>query len=275
MLAGCELPGDDAEREEIGAAVDVATAQLLGRHVARRSRCGAILGQPGHGAIVRIGDARQAEVENLDVAVGPADEVLRLQIPVDDVAGMGGREAGGDIDERRDQPVGSDRSARELGAQRVSFHQLGRDVELAVDFLEREDRRDRFVRERRGGAGFAREPIAVTPIARVLRRQRLERDRSPEALVTRSVDDAHAAAADFFEDLVGTNLLTHERRRIVDHQAGRDGPCRGLEELRARLMAREQRPYFLDEFGVGLSPGAEERLALRRRRPRAPRERAR
>ena len=91
MLAGRELPGDDAEGEEIGAAVDVAAAQLLGRHVAGCSRRGAGLGQPRDGANVGIGDAREAEIEDLDVTVGAADEVLRLQVAVNDVAGVGGR----------------------------------------------------------------------------------------------------------------------------------------------------------------------------------------
>ena len=53
VLAGRELPGDDAEREEIGPAVDVAAAQLLGRHVAGCARRGTSFGQPRDGADCR------------------------------------------------------------------------------------------------------------------------------------------------------------------------------------------------------------------------------
>ena len=41
---------------------------------------------------VGVGDAREAEVEDLDVAVRAPDHVLRLQIAVDDAARVGGRE---------------------------------------------------------------------------------------------------------------------------------------------------------------------------------------
>ena len=55
------------------------------------------------------------------------------------------------------------------------------------------------MRERGGRARLAREPLAAHRIARVFRRQRLERDHAPEPLVLGGIDDAHAAAADLFD----------------------------------------------------------------------------
>ena len=89
MLSRRELPGDDAKGKEIGAAVDLTSTYLFGGHVPGRARRRARLGQPRHRRNVGVFDAREAEVEDLDVAVGAADQVLRLEIPVDDVARVG------------------------------------------------------------------------------------------------------------------------------------------------------------------------------------------
>ncbi len=70
------------------------------------------------------GDAREAEVEDLDVAIRAPDDVLRLEVAVDDAGVVSGGETGGDIGEGVEQQRRSERAAGQLGAQRFSFDQL-------------------------------------------------------------------------------------------------------------------------------------------------------
>ena len=151
---------------------------------------------------------------------------------MDDLFGMSGGEAGGNVDEGRDQAIDRYRPARELCAERLSVHQLGRDVEFAVDLLEREDGGDGLVRKRRRRPCFLRQPFAVATIARVLGRKRLERNGAAKPLVAGRVHDAHAAAAHLFEDRVRADLLTNRagpssatRSAATDHA----GTSRKLE----------------------------------------------
>ena len=101
------------------------------------------------------------------------------------------------------------RPVAELGAKRDAAHQLARDEQLAVDLLERVDRGDRRMR---------RAPPPRVPRAPVVRgrwargvyagRQRLERDGASEPRVLGRIDDAHAAASDFFLNRVRADLAT-------------------------------------------------------------------
>ena len=142
-------------------------------------------------------------------------------------------------------------------------HELGGDEELAVDFLEREDRRDRFVGECGRGASLARQPIAAPAIARELGRQGLERNHPAKPLVARGVDNPHAAAADLLEDSVGSDLLADERRPVFHDQVRRDGPHRRVEEVHVGPMTREQRLHFARKFRIGRGSPLEQGFALR------------
>jgi hypothetical protein len=77
--AGQRLPGDHAQREQIGAAIDRAAGQLLGRHVRELALHDALIG--GGRRVVGLGDA---EVEQLDHAVGGDEDVARRHVAVHD-----------------------------------------------------------------------------------------------------------------------------------------------------------------------------------------------
>ena len=68
MVAGAQLVQDDAEREDVRGTVDLIAPRLLGRHVADRPDEEAGLRRLG--GLGRRQAAGQAEVEQLDVAIG-------------------------------------------------------------------------------------------------------------------------------------------------------------------------------------------------------------
>ncbi len=68
--------------------------------------------------------------------------------------------------------------------------------------------------ERGGGAGFALEAFEGLRIASEIVGEKFERDEAAEAGVFGFVDDAHAAAAEFFDDAVMRDRLADQRRRI-------------------------------------------------------------
>ena len=85
-LARRQLVQDDADGEDVAAAIDRRAAALLGRHVADLALERA--GQRLHFARRRLGDA---EVDDLDRAVEADDDVLRRDVAVHDLERCGPR----------------------------------------------------------------------------------------------------------------------------------------------------------------------------------------
>ena len=92
------------QTEDVGAMIDGQPSHLLGRHVSHRAHHGARLrvagDRRGAGLFSRSGPPdvlRQAEIEDLDLAVPGDEEILGLQVPVDDAPLMGGPETSGDL----------------------------------------------------------------------------------------------------------------------------------------------------------------------------------
>jgi hypothetical protein len=84
LLAGQELVEDDAGREYVGAPVDAAAGDLLGRHVRRRADHGARLRLFRRRAVV--GHARDAEIRKLHSRLPVEHDVRGLDVPVHDAA---------------------------------------------------------------------------------------------------------------------------------------------------------------------------------------------
>ena len=152
-----------------------------------------------------IVDTRQSKVENLHVAGGRAHQVLGFEIPVDDAALVRDRQRPRDVEHGLDRARRHERAARELIPQRLAGHVLAGDVQVVVDFLEREHRRDAGVMQRCRRARFAPQPFTAGRIADKLRRDRLERDRASEPRVLGEVNDAHAAFAEHAANEVGAD----------------------------------------------------------------------
>ena len=158
--------------------------------------CSVCGGRVGLVCRLRRGFGREAEVEQLDLAVTGDEDVLRLEIAMHDAAIVRGGEAAADlhgvIEDRRQR----ERRRPNARAERLSFEQLDRDVRdpvVAPDIVNREDV---GVRQRGNGAGFAVEPLVEVRIGRRVRRQRLDRDLPLQPRIARAIHVAHAAMAD-------------------------------------------------------------------------------
>ena len=139
------------------------------------------------------GQPRQAEVEDLQTAVVSEEQVLRLQVPVDDAARVGGGETVGQLDR---QPLYlRRRKARPVdhGAERVSFEQLGDQEGRAVLLSEIVHGEHVRVLERTGGPGLLLE--ALLPSRVVRGSHHLHRHAPAELFVAGNEHPSHAALA--------------------------------------------------------------------------------
>jgi hypothetical protein len=200
--AGEELVEHDADRVEIRAAVDLAAADLLGRHVARRAR--EALG----GRHVELGIAvrrlGEAEVEQLDLIAAREEHVLGLEIPVHDALAVRLGEAVEDLPREEDRAIRLHRLAH-VEAEMAARHVLHRDVRRAVVFAHVVHVRDRRVVHARREPRLAQEARARVGPELGRRQQELERDDAIEVIVPRAEHGAHAALPEQVEDQVAAD----------------------------------------------------------------------
>ncbi len=207
---GQHLPEHDAERPEVGAAVERPAARLLGGHVG-----GGAEDDPLDGAVARdrgrVGEIARGrlllpglgepEVEHLDGAVGPEPDVGRLQVAVEDALVVRGGERGGDLRRDRRDLVGRDRAAPDPLVEPLALDQLHDQRKMAVERLEPEQRGDVRMVERGEQPRLALEAGAPLGVGRERLGQQLQRHLAPEPRVAGAVDLAHAATAEQGGDL--------------------------------------------------------------------------
>ena len=94
VSASDELVQQYAEREHVGFWSDRFAARLFGSHISHGAEHAAWLGHgSGRPCSDRLGlNAGQPEIEQFDVAVRPQHDVVRLDVPVDDLRGMRNRQ---------------------------------------------------------------------------------------------------------------------------------------------------------------------------------------
>ena len=102
LLSGDELIQDGAEREDVGAMVNIFRAHLLGRHVTDSSHHRASLGALGKRrfrtrSVFALANLGKAEVQNLHPPLIGEKQVFRLQIAMDDPFFMRRRQAVRDL----------------------------------------------------------------------------------------------------------------------------------------------------------------------------------
>ena len=141
-------------------------------------------------------------------------------------------------------------AAGDLLTQRVTVDELTRNEELAVELLERVDRADARVLQRRRGARLPSQPFTLQRIVHQIRWQRLEGDRTAESRIGGQVDSTHASASDLTDNCVGADHLsgfedfvfTEKIRDTLDDGARQE--C-----THARVMV-EQRADFSSDLRV-------------------------
>jgi hypothetical protein len=209
---------DAAEREQVGARVEVSVAAaLLRRHVRGRSSPGGARRLRGR---VQLGDAEIEQLHPGDVA-RREEEVRGLEIAVDDAARVhrreGGRDAGADAHGLGD----AHRPAHETRREVLTLQPLHRDVALpGVDAPVRHHAHDGRVLEPGQDVDLAFE---ARTRRRVGRARELDRDGLVGREIARAVDRAHRTAGRHLqqlEALVDDTRRHHQINDSQDHHGG-------------------------------------------------------
>ena len=210
-LPGDHLVDDQAERVDVGARVDHAALELLGRHVGDGADQGALGAERGAGRLIVERRARragvalaqlgEAEVEQLDAPFGQ-HHVAWLEVAVGDAFAVRAGERLGERGGVLQCLVERQRSARQPRGERLAVEILHDQVLDAVLLADVVERADVGMVEPRDGAGLALEAQASIRLLRGIGRQHLDGDGAGDARVGRPVDLPHAPPAQEGDDLV-------------------------------------------------------------------------
>ena len=215
VLAREEQVEERSQGVDVGGGRDAAAGELLRGGVLRRQRAAPLPRQGRRLAHARavFEQLRDAEVEELDLAVLRDEDVRRLDVPVDDEVRMGVRDGGADVEEESQPLLDAETPRVAVSIDRLAVDELENDVRLAR-------RRDpRIAQARDVRMGQLRENRALPPEslfsrpAHETRVQEFHGDAPFEAAVAapREPDAAHAALADRLDQRVGSDRLAGER----------------------------------------------------------------
>ncbi len=216
---GQHLVEHDAERPDVGAAVDLLALGLLGAHVRRRAEdhAGDRSGRgqrrrhrrAGTGA-GRVGRQRlgQSEVEHLDLAVRGELHVGRLEVAVDHAGLVRRLERGRDLQGEVQRLLAGKRAARQPLLQVLAVDELHRQERRAVRLVDAVDPGDVRVVQRREQLGLALEARQPLGVAGERLGQDLDRDVAVERRVDRLPDDPHPTLADLLGERVVQQVLS-------------------------------------------------------------------
>ena len=195
-------------------------ADLLGRHVAggadREAGTGVKQRAAGFGQR-RVGRHRrravgdrlgEPEVEQLGLVSGGEEHVGRLQIAVDDVAGVGRAQGIGNLNADLHHALRAQRAVGHHFAQAAALEQLHHHERTAAGLADVVDGADVGVIERRGGLRLPPEALERLGVEGPIVAEELEGDLPLQPDIFGLVDHPHATAAQRAEDGVMGNRLT-------------------------------------------------------------------
>ena len=208
---GEHLVQDDAQAVDVGGGRGLLATRLLRAEVMDRAE-----GRPRQRHLCLGDRPGDAEVGDLDPAVGPDQDVARLDVAVDEPAGMSGgeglRDAGPDPgDLPRVERTAPAQDRREV----LPVDQLHDDVRAARVLAEVVDGDDVGVAERGRRLGLRAETRREIGIAQVLRTEQLERDVATELGIGGAVDGRHPAAAQQLDQAVAAAQRLSDLGQIV------------------------------------------------------------
>ncbi len=225
LPAGDHFVQEAAEREDVGARIHFLPLRLLRRHVGHGAENGAFLGQNGprrgghcgsgrRGGGVgsfrgrdRLGKLGKAEIEQLDLPLLAHHDVLWLQIPVDDAAGMRLRQRIDNLGAPGQDPLQRQAALPQHRAQRPAGDVLHDDEKLAVGFANVMDGDDVGMIDCRCRLRLLDETPAPPGIGHGGDGQNFDGDRPVEVRIHGLVDNAHASSAQPFLDPVVSQPL--------------------------------------------------------------------
>ena len=191
LLQRDELVQHGAGGEDVAAVVDDGTGHLLRAHVVDRPEHHAALRHP------RIGQARDAEIEDLQHALGVDHQVGGLDVAVDDAGAVRVCQPRAELlDHQKPLGEGQRRGAAQDLRERLAGDVLHRHEGQAVGLADVEDDDDVLVAEAGDGPGLADEPLAELLVVLVLVLEHLDGDEPLETRVPSQVERPHAAGAE-------------------------------------------------------------------------------
>ena len=155
-------------------------------------------------------DFREAEVEDLRVSAPGDKNVGRLDIAMDDAAGVRRIERVGDLDAEREQFLHRHGLAADFLLQRHAVEELHGDEGLAVVLADVVDGADIRMIEGGGGLGLAQETGPRLGVLRDTIGQQLQSHKAVQTRVLGFVNDAHAATAEPLDDAVVRDGLVQQ-----------------------------------------------------------------
>ena len=181
--AGDHLAQHHAEAEHVGARVAGLAARLLGRHVGRGPARGRLAAE----------HLRQAEVEDLHLAVVAEEHVPRRHVAMDHAEGVRVGEAAAHLDRDPDRLTDRERPAREAVREARAAEELEDQEGAAIAAAHVVEVHDVGMREPRRRLGLPEQPGLAQRVD-AARADRLEGDLPLELPVARLVDHPEAAA---------------------------------------------------------------------------------
>ena len=171
---------------------------------------------PGaEGSAARRGNFGQAEVEDLGVSALGDENVGGLDVAMDDVLAVRGVERVGDFDGQAEQDVHFERTSGDAVLEGQAVEVLHGDEGLSIFFADVVNGADVGMVQGGGGFGFAAETLERLAVLGDVFREEFQGDEAIEAGVFGLVDDAHAAAAQLFNNAVVRDGLADHYWEIV------------------------------------------------------------
>ena len=144
----------------------------------------------------------QAEIENFYRAALGEENICRLDVAMDDAFGVCGVERVGDLNSYVDDFIKRHGTAADAMLQRLPIKVFHRDEPLAIAFIDFVDGADVRMIQRRSRLRLAFKTRQRLRIFSHCVRQEFQRHETVQLGIFGFIDDAHTAAAQFFDDAV-------------------------------------------------------------------------
>ncbi len=191
----------------------------------------------------------ETKIQNFHVPARADKNICRLDVAVNNSAGMRCIQRVGNLDAEIEQLIELQRTALDAVLEGLALQQLHGDKVLAIGDVNFMDGADVWIIQRRGGPRLALEAFDSLRIAGKFRWEEFQCDKAPQLEVFGLVNHAHAAAAQLFHDSVmGDGASNHAGSPEssatmlgVDQAPSQSASCPTLPETGLRSPAVEHR----------------------------------